>query len=342
MRIPANFIWMVFLLPLIAHAGEYGGEFLRNGIGARGLALGNTYASIADDATAPYWNPAGASLLRQSQVMAMYAPLFNGLASHQYVGAVLPLPGGVALGLSLNRLSIDHIPVFARLNGTPEDRYANPENRGTGVAERYFGDTQSAYYFTFSKTVTFLAPLGWSYTSLPVNFSAGANLKYLSHTIGDYGSGSGVGVDVGVLLQVDGAQLTSYDPLGRIAFGLSVSDIAGTRISWNTASARTDAIKTNIRFGASLRQPIPSLEAHHITLALDATTLYHYTRTVGVEYEYENQNASLRLGYALRGGWDGDRFTAGAGLYLWKFNLDYAYSRYDIGNTSRISLLMTL
>jgi hypothetical protein len=42
--------------------------FERAEVGARALALGNNFVSIADDATAVYWNPAGLSRLQRHQI----------------------------------------------------------------------------------------------------------------------------------------------------------------------------------------------------------------------------------------------------------------------------------
>ena len=50
------------LLGLSASGGwatKYAGEFLALGVGARALGMGGAFVSLADDATAAYWNPAG-------------------------------------------------------------------------------------------------------------------------------------------------------------------------------------------------------------------------------------------------------------------------------------------
>lgn len=343
-------ITLIVLISSSVYGGEYGGEFLRNGIGARALAMGGTYVSIADDATAVYWNPAGVSLLQRPQFVAMYASLYDDLASHQFLGMILPLPGDVALGFSWNHLGVSDIPIFPELEGTAEERYADPNRRGKGVPTGYFSDSENAFYFTFSKTVQFLAPLGWSYSDLPLTFSMGTNLKYIVHNVGEYASGNGIGLDLGVLLQVDGASLTAYDPLGTISMGVNMQDIADTRLSWDTPSSRKDPIESNVMLGMSVRQPIAPFVGHYVTMAVNANTVYEYARSYGIEYEYDNlaiiqsgrrESPPLRLGFALRGGWDSERWLAGAGLVLWKLNLDYVFSQYDLGNTHRMTMLFT-
>lgn len=46
-----------------AHGADFAAAFLRTGLGARGLGLG-AFVAAADDASAPYWNPAGLARLR--------------------------------------------------------------------------------------------------------------------------------------------------------------------------------------------------------------------------------------------------------------------------------------
>lgn len=46
-----------------AHGADFAAAFLRTGLGARGLGLG-AFVAAADDASSPYWNPAGLARLR--------------------------------------------------------------------------------------------------------------------------------------------------------------------------------------------------------------------------------------------------------------------------------------
>ena len=49
-----------------AKVGTIGGQFLKIGIGARAVAMGSAFVSVADDATAVYWNPAGIARIQKS------------------------------------------------------------------------------------------------------------------------------------------------------------------------------------------------------------------------------------------------------------------------------------
>jgi long-subunit fatty acid transport protein len=69
--------------------------------------MGDAFVSIADDASATYWNPAGLSQIQTPEVLAMQnAGLVD--TQYQYLAGVLPLKDG-AMGLSVSRLDYGSI-----------------------------------------------------------------------------------------------------------------------------------------------------------------------------------------------------------------------------------------
>lgn len=92
---------VVFLLVFSAFAGDAGNEspFL-TGAGARALGLGGGFTSVADDATAVFYNPAGLSHLQSQEASFMQMTLFEGAS---YGSAFWAYPildfGGVGVGL---------------------------------------------------------------------------------------------------------------------------------------------------------------------------------------------------------------------------------------------------
>ena len=63
--------FLAISFPAISYAVATGGqvtEFLSYGAGARSLAMGGAFVSIADDATATYWNPAGMSQITRKEI----------------------------------------------------------------------------------------------------------------------------------------------------------------------------------------------------------------------------------------------------------------------------------
>lgn len=96
---------MILCLPLPARA-----DFRHQHMGARPKAMGSAYVSLADDANAVYWNPAGLARNRSTSVMATRAWLY-GLddLSNDYLAVAVPHPGGLSFGASWVRLGIDNI-----------------------------------------------------------------------------------------------------------------------------------------------------------------------------------------------------------------------------------------
>src|SRR5213083_1097212 len=76
-----------------ASATKYAGEFLKIQVGARALGMGGAFVAVADDATAPYWNPAGLVYLPYREVLPQHSEKFGGLVTHDYIGAGFPLGG---------------------------------------------------------------------------------------------------------------------------------------------------------------------------------------------------------------------------------------------------------
>jgi hypothetical protein len=73
------------------------GAFSPIGVGAKALAMGGAYIALADDATAFYWNPAGAGMVVKRHATAMYTDLYGlGMITHSYIGLAQPDRGGGA------------------------------------------------------------------------------------------------------------------------------------------------------------------------------------------------------------------------------------------------------
>ncbi|MBD3290109.1 PorV/PorQ family protein [candidate division KSB1 bacterium] len=59
-------------------------------VGARPMAMGETFVGIADDANAIYWNPAGTARIERYEFHFMHADLFNTGIANNYFAALLP------------------------------------------------------------------------------------------------------------------------------------------------------------------------------------------------------------------------------------------------------------
>lgn len=315
---------------------KYAASFLELGIGARALAMGSAQVGLSEDATGFYWNPSGISFIKGLQVSSMYADLFGSLENQHYVSVAMPLFGGAAVSLSWIRLSVDDIPRYSfdeATSGTAWQRIqglALPLDSGP---EGFFGSYDDAYVVTFAKYQRINWDLGWQYFELPVDFGYGMNFKMIRQSIDDK-SGSGIGIDFGVITKLNLSDVFEDAYYGKLAIGLNMQDIAETKISWDTDSKHKDKIERNFKYGFSYIQPLTFMKSQ-LTVAYDINSKYDGTAHLGMEMLY-NSLMALRLGS------NEGSFTTGAGIYFWKFRFDYAYQSHDLGNSHRVSILFGL
>lgn len=100
---------LLFALGFPASAKEIGGsagDIWAFGASARYLGMGNAAISLADDATASYFNPARLDSVRQKTFTALNAPLLVG-ANFNYFGLVYPTFSRGVWGLFLVRVGAD-------------------------------------------------------------------------------------------------------------------------------------------------------------------------------------------------------------------------------------------
>ena len=87
-------LWAVLLLAVVAvpaRATKYAGEFLKIPVGARAVGMGGAFSAIADDATAPFWNPAGMVYLPYKEGFLQHAEKFGSLVNHDFGSVVWPM-----------------------------------------------------------------------------------------------------------------------------------------------------------------------------------------------------------------------------------------------------------
>jgi hypothetical protein len=329
-------IFVILVVYGNAQSTKYSASFMELGIGARALAMGSAHVGLSEDANGFYWNPSGIAFISGLQASSMYADLFGSLEKQHHFSFALPLFGGAALSVSWIRLSVDDIPRYAfdvdpastawrRINGLSFPL--------TQEAEGYFNSYDDAYVVTFAKYQRINWDLGWQYFELPLDFGYGVNFKMLRQSIDDK-SGTGIGLDIGMILKVNLSDVFEDVYYGTLAIGLNVQDISETKISWDTDSKHKDRVERNFKFGFAYIQPLNFIKSQ-FTLAYDINSRYNATTHFGGEILYNSL-------FALRVGANEGSFTTGAGIYLWKFRIDYAYQGHDLGNSHRVSLLFGL
>ena len=90
------------------YAGTASANFLKLGVGARTLAMGETGTATADDVNALYWNPANLSLVKQGSLSLMQNAYAESI-SYQYAAYAHPTPEWGTFGGAFQRLSAGDI-----------------------------------------------------------------------------------------------------------------------------------------------------------------------------------------------------------------------------------------
>lgn len=318
-----------------AHATKYAGEFLKAPIGARAIGMGGAFVAVADDATAPYWNPAGMVYLPYREVLPQHAERFGSLVNHDYIGAVVPVGSNGsrrnAIGLGLIRLAVDDIPVTPRPGdlragvdfvdgGADGDISTNDPGNLDGIWQPGERLLDLTLYRASSADMAMLVSFALQRTA---HWSFGANLKFVRQSIpdtlpGEHVTSFGAGLDAGLL----------YMPTDAVTIGAVVRDLTTTYLSWSNGTR--ELIVPTIDTGASF-QFYPA-EHHALTWAMDVA--WAFENLAGAQIPMGAVSAEVRGGLeywfrstlALRTGVNGKDLAFGAGLRYKHVGVDYAAS----------------
>ncbi len=166
-----TFIILLYGMPRAGWCKASGGQpgaFLSWGAGARSLGMGKAFVSIADDASATYWNPAGLAQIDRKEVTALHAILWADTI-YDFISYAHPITGIGTVGASLTRL------YSGKFDG--RDDYNNLTHE--------FSDSQTAFGASYGKQIVDVLALG-------------ASVKYVTHSLDDHKNGNFT-VDIGAM-----------------------------------------------------------------------------------------------------------------------------------------------
>jgi len=304
---------------IFAKTGTAGLQFLKIGIGARALGMGEAYTAVTDDISSIYWNPAGLALKAQDQVMFSHTAWIAGI-NYEFVAFSKVTPLGT-FGVSTALLHMDYMDVI-------EEEPFGPT-----------GETFTAYDFMAGITYA---------NEFTDKFSFGASVKYVREKLDEFDV-NGVAVDIGSLyntgwnnltigmaiknfgpdleyeLDEDGDGLLNEDP-----FDLLDNDGDGL------VDEDRDEFPFKIPMGFSLGIAMDVYASgNQLLLAsvqLDNCVDRQETYNIGMEYKLGT--FKIRSGYQLN--YDETSYSAGFGWTIPTsfavFDIDYSYT--DMGDLS--------
>ena len=326
----------VCLLAAPAGATKYAGEFLKIQIGARALGMGGAFTAVADDATAPYWNPAGMVYLPYREVIPQHQEKFGNLANHDYLGGVWPLGGpkgrNAALGVGVIRFAVDDIPITPRpgalrpgidfLDYGPDNDPTTPDaGQADGVWEKGEKILLSPEDMYMASSSDMAAVLSYA-RQRGERWSFGGSLKFVRQSIpdtlpGEHVTSFGAGLDAGLM----------FMPSDAVTVGAVVHDLTTTYLAWSNGTRELIAptLDTGVAF------TFHPADRHALTWATDLAWGFE-RRTYDAELSMGAATVDVRMGIeywyhsllALRTGANAKDLTFGAGLRYKQVGVDYA------------------
>lgn len=175
-------------------AGATGASFLKIGVGARPAGLGGAYTAVSNDANSLYWNPAGLTRFKGTQIALMHNKWIQDV-NYEFVALAYgdSATSGFAVGLTF--LWMDDIPVT-----TFSDRLGSS------------GDTFTARDFSFV--------VSYAHQIVP-GVSLGGSFKRIRSTLADI-SATATAFDVGLMVM---------PPVSGLTFGATVQN-AGSKLKF--------------------------------------------------------------------------------------------------------------
>ena len=322
--------YIVIILMLAANpvlpqvfSGTTTGQFLKIETGAKSIGMGGAFVSIADDASAVYWNPAGIVKL-QNNVATFTHTSWLANTDHNFAALIIKISEQHAVGISYTSLTMPDMKV--------RNEYFQ---EGTG---EYFSAADYSLGITYAINVT-------------ENFSMGFNAKYVGQTIWHM-TASTIAFDAGLLYNT---------PLKGLRVGMSVSNIGG-KMKYDGrdnfiyydfdpneygnndkmfAEIKMDEWDLPLMFRAGLSMDVVATENHKLTISADAIHPNDYNESVNAGFEYGfNNRFFVRAGYKSLFKLESEEgLTAGLGMiyYLTDYiplKVDYAYA--DFGRLDAV------
>jgi len=285
-----------------AALGTTGGQFLELPVGARGVSMGSAQGAAAEDVSAIYYNPANLAGLRGINATFMHAMYFQDI-SYDFAAFAKNTHNHGTFALGVQYLSVGSLDKVDNAGNPTGDSLA-PRDLAVSLA--------NARKFN--------------------NLEYGVGVKYISSKLNT--DAKAYAADAGIRWSIEPAALS-----------ISVLNL-GTGLKFREETA---PLPTTLRIG-SMYKFIPEIPGQIWTFALDGVFSKGAAAAVcaGIEYKIELKDSlkiGIRTGYNSRVGASGlgglSGLSAGAGLDINKFSVDYAFTPFgNLGNSHRLSLSM--
>jgi hypothetical protein len=291
-----------------AKVGTFGVQFLKIGVGSRGIAMGESYVALSDNgAEAVFWNPAGLEYVEGNSVMLSHT---EWLADIRYDAAAVARSLGIfgTVGLS-----------FAMLGSGPMDVTTVDQQEGTGE--------------TFD-TADYMVGLSFA-RALTDKFRVGFNFKYIRERL-ENESASTYAIDIGTMY---------YSGFRSLRMGMAIRNfgpevqLSGSYFDYDNGIPLEDKSEYEpfhlpLAFQFGLALDLLNLGSHRLIGAAELMHPPDNLERINLGAEYVLMKfLALRGGYSFRHDIRGPSFGLGIDYGLSQathFRLDYAYTDFGI------------
>ncbi|MBZ0269096.1 PorV/PorQ family protein, partial [bacterium] len=260
--------------------------------------LGGAYTALADDASSAAWNPAGLGRLQRGELLASHASLYGLEVTDQAFAVAWPSWRWGGMSLSLRRLGVGDIERRSERNVL----LGNFSNSDMEIALGYGRRVNDAWHL-------------------------GGTVKMHRQQIAGY-TDSGIGLDLGLLVHPGLALGKDAAWSRRLTAGLTLMNAVAPTIRLDETSV-TEPL--SLRLGTAYW--LPFLSQGRVTGTIDMEK--SSDAAVDLHAGLEVQPHPL---LAIRTGWNGDAFTAGAGVQWELYRFDYVYEDNDIDAVHRFGI----
>ena len=298
---------LILLLSLHpARAADFAAAFLETGVGVRGPGMGSAFSAVVDDASAPYWNPAGLVESKGKRVLASLQPLSLDRLQNS-ASFALNVRGELAFGFTYLHAGVDGI-----------------EGRSvSGAVTGSIEDSENAFYFAVGRALGSRLALGFT-------------MKILQQRVAvpfwEAATASGHGFDLGLRFR-----------LGEKTALAAAARNLGARLSWKVERGSQQTSNTEDELPRTLVVGLSHRLLHSLLVAADFYQADDFYGNLGAEWSV-NPLLTVRGGLNRVPGDDG-AFTAGLSLRPMRresLQLHYAYATDPLGAGGRTLLGLSL
>ena len=279
--------------------------FLRISPSARAVAMGETFAAVADGVDSVYWNPAGLANMETMDVSLMHMFYWDS-SIYEYVAVSYPMSNKLKLGAHVIYMNYGAI-----------EKIAETSSGSIGATSGTF----TPYDLALAVSAGY---------QLSQDVQVGVTAKYAMQSI-DTDSASAFAGDAGIL-----ARLKMFDD--NLMFGGAISNL-GTQINGDSLPLTA---RGGLSYKMALMEPEDLTIAVTAYYPFDTGKI---AENIGAEFWYQKEiaiRAGYKLGYDVGNLTAGIGYkSALEGMFGYELDYTYAPSG-NLGDTHRISIILFL